>query len=394
MCKIVLGTNLTDMAKNSNVSGVHNTEMASSSQNGSQKRTVSALVERARKSSVLTDEWLPIGDCKDFDKFGQMSDIEKRLYRFLEKRRLPSKTMFSIYQKEDNIVIAISESVWRFGKNKFYVKYDSANALATITPKRVFCSGENLAQAINIVSHRLGVNKILPNTKTTLRRLVTEGVECVKDLITDGENTVYKCQQLGLPYSSLQMVTTDVDAIVDRLWTNYSDELKDLLIQALILNKTVNHKWSDRRVNDEHTKWTFEIMRMKAPYCSDELVWKDVEVKLPDNITLINSEKECCAEGILMWHCLYTNYWGLIRMKKYVAFHVTDPDEGDYTVGFRISEDKTVKLDQVRRKRNGDVSDKQNEIAMHLQPIVEMMLTIDDTDEDEFMDDLFGPFDI
>jgi hypothetical protein len=391
MCKIVLGTNLTDMAKNSNVSGVHNTEMASSSQNGSQKRTVSALVERARKSSVLTDGWLTLNDRKDFDKFGEMSDTEKRLYRFLEKRTLPSKTMFSIYQKEDNIVIAISTSAWHFGKNRFYVKRDSANALATITPKRVFCSGENLAQAINIVCHVLDVDDILPNTKTTLRRLVTEGVECVKDLITDSEDTAYKCSQLGLPYSSLQMVTTDIDAIVDRLWNNYSDELKDLLIQALILNKTINHKWSDRRINDEHTKWTFEIMKMKAPYCSDELVWKDVEVKLPDNITLINSEQACCAEGILMWHCLYTNYWGAIRLKKYVAFHVIDPDEGDYTVGFRILSNNTVELDQVRRKRNRDVSDKQHETAMHLQPIVEMMLDFDDTNEDGFMDDLFGP---
>lgn len=354
------------------------------------KKTVT-LVECARRSSVLTDEWLPISDCKEFDRFGEMSDTEKRLYKFLEKRTLPSKTMFSIYQKEDNIVIAIHTSAWHFGKNRFYVKRDSANALATITPKRVFCSGENLAQAINIVSHRLGVDKILPNTKTTLRRLVTEGVECVKDLITDSEDTAYRCRQLGLPYSSLQMVTTDIDAIVNRLWDNYSDELKDLLTQALILNKTINHKWSDRRINDEHTKWTFEIMKMKAPYCSDELVWKDIEVKLPDNITLINSEQACCAEGILMWHCLYTNYWGAIRLKKYVAFHVTDPDEGDYTVGFRISSKKTVKLDQVRRKRNGNVSDKQNETAMHLQPIVEMMLDLDDTDEDEFMDDLFGP---
>ena len=126
---------------------------------------------------------------------------------------------------------------------------------------------------------------------------------------------------LRVPYESL--------LLEDPISKSYADILR-------ILNKTVNHKWSDRRVNDEHTKWTFEIMRMKSPYCSDELVWKDVEVKLPDNITLINSEKECCAEGILMWHCLYTNYWGLIRVKKYVAFHVTDPDEGDYT-----SADKT-----------------------------------------------------
>ena len=46
------------------------------------KKTVNALIERARNASVLTDEWLPIGECKDVDKFGEMSDTEKRLYRF------------------------------------------------------------------------------------------------------------------------------------------------------------------------------------------------------------------------------------------------------------------------------------------------------------------------
>lgn len=99
----------------------------------------------------------------------------------------------------------------------------------------------------------------------------------------------------------------------------------DMMDQALILERIIDPKWSDKRIADEHQQYTKEIMELEITSMEDQ------PVKIPqvfydkindDNFTLLDTKKKIFMEGKLMKHCIYTNYWNSILNKKYLCFHV------------------------------------------------------------------------
>ena len=329
----------------------------------------------------LTNGWITLHKDRMFDEFMSMPDIDKRIHYFVDQNPLPAHTQVCVYKKGENIVIAESVAQWRFGSNQFFLQSGPMEVLVTITPKRVFGTKHSMGRAFHILSRidNLRWEEPINLTKTLLRQIVNLGQEAIDKEVKKQKYQIL-ARNFRLPYTSAKKVTTDINAILESLDKEYNGELVDLIHQALTLNRVVKHTWSKRKIHDIHMKWTREITNLKYRNVTTDPVWKEITFNFPENIKLINSARECLDEGTKMNHCLYTNYCGKIRQRRYVAFHVTDP-EGDYTVGIHIDHEGKPSIDQVRRAYNHPVSIQQQEFAHSLLAAVDTMLMLEPLQE-------------
>jgi hypothetical protein len=100
--------------------------------------------------------------------------------------------------------------------------------------------------------------------------------------------------------------------------------LTDLVKQAQILGRQIDYMWSNKRMQEEHTKWTKEIMDVEVNDMKDVKVTSlnpYLEFKRP-GFTLLTTKKEIYTEGKVMNHCVYTNYWSSIQNGNYLAYHI------------------------------------------------------------------------
>lgn len=322
-------------------------------------------------TSILTELWVDTYIHPEYEMFENLSDMEKRCYRFVDHQSLPHKTCVKVYYKKSNIVIATKEVQWVFMANKFF-RQIKINPLVTITPTKIHGSSCAVNQAGQIVANLLGHRgplNIFVN-KTLLRALITKGLIAIDDYKQQNARKI-EASQMSLPYETLKLLSTDVDTIISRI-RGGNDELRDLVHQSIILNRPIKHTWSDRKVHDIHMKWTREIMKLSCRNCSEDLIWNIDEIPcLPSWVQLINSERDAMMEGETMHHCLGSNYMKRISRKSYMAFHVNDSIEGDFTVGISLGEECT--FDQAHKKCNQQCSDGQLEIAKALVDFAQTM---------------------
>jgi hypothetical protein len=126
---------------------------------------------------------------------------------------------------------------------------------------------------------------------------------------------------------------------------NYNSTLEDLFIQAEMLNKKVNLKWSEARIKEVHAEWTRELMGM-AIKTINPVEYNYPEIETPEGISLIKSNLELFEEGTTMKHCVYTNYERIVRSKEYYVFRYNR--EGvRATAGVRITGPDSIVLDQM-----------------------------------------------
>lgn len=319
-------------------------------------------------TSILTKGWITDWADSDFEAFGQLSDLDQRCYRFIDEKRLPVKTQRCVeITPSGNLVIKTRVVRWMFRGNKFFVQAGRPTVHATIC-----ASGKVMgdpATAASIITNMLGYDMLVGTTSKELIALVTGGYDAY---LKEGEKSklMRDAHKHGLKYSALRYVTTNVEYFIDLLNKTNDREIADLLNQAVTLNRVVKHTWSRRRLHDMHQKWTREIAALQTRDASDDLIWDPIP-ELPSNVTLINSEKDACIEGIMMSHCLGTNYRGRIRYKSYIAFHVKDIN-GDYTVGISAINGE-CKFDQARRKCNNQCSESQLQFARSLVQVAQAM---------------------
>lgn len=157
---------------------------------------------------------------------------------------------------------------------------------------------------------------------------------------------------------------TDINNLL-ALGGDLNRDMKDLIRQAKILGRKINLRWSEKRIASEHSAWTAEIMALEVEMDEDiELPYGPTDF-LPANVRLIRSKKELFAEGTLMKHCVYTNYWDKIKSGKYAVLHVDAEDP--YTIGldiiFKKDFDKPnggiilINVDQARTRGNEKAMD-------------------------------------
>ena len=94
----------------------------------------------------------------------------------------------------------------------------------------------------------------------------------------------------------------------------------DAVDLALQLNKKVNFNWSRNKFRDINVQWSRELMRKDIEKRNPKDIYKNKE--LIKDAKLLSSERDVFEEGMIMHHCVYTNYWGLIKSGKYVALHL------------------------------------------------------------------------
>ena len=94
----------------------------------------------------------------------------------------------------------------------------------------------------------------------------------------------------------------------------------DAVDLALQLNKKVNFSWSENKFREINIQWSRELMRKDIEKRNPQDIYKNKE--LIKDAKLLSSERDVFEEGMIMHHCVYTNYWGLIKSGKYVALHL------------------------------------------------------------------------
>lgn len=98
----------------------------------------------------------------------------------------------------------------------------------------------------------------------------------------------------------------------------------DIVRQAQILDRKIDFKWSDKRMQEEHQKWTKEIMDIEFQSMEDvkaEHLIPFLEFNYP-GFKLLTTKKEVYAEGKAMNHCVYTNYWSSVERKHYMVYEI------------------------------------------------------------------------
>jgi hypothetical protein len=176
-----------------------------------------------------------------------------------------------------------------------------------------------------------------------------------------------------------------LECILNDSWSsNTITFLMDIERQAAILDRKIDYKWSKRRLEEEHTKWTKEIMELEVSNMNDEhLQWLDKYLPLmPQGFKLLSTQKEIFAEGKIMSHCVYTNYWNSVKAKRYIVIHVELLDQSA-TLGLNVNDSiwldsSELQFNQLYGKYNKAVSqelhnyvhDWLKEINLHLQNTV------------------------
>lgn len=132
-------------------------------------------------------------------------------------------------------------------------------------------------------------------------------------------------------------------------------EFRDMIEQAYALEKVINLMWSPKRMSEEHTKWSRELMKLTIGTKSEEPVWSEsiADTFRQHGLELCNTEQRVFEEGYLMHHCVYTNYWNRIQRKEYIALSM-QLEDGPVTIGLARKsyryEGNGFYLDQVYHK--------------------------------------------
>jgi hypothetical protein len=128
--------------------------------------------------------------------------------------------------------------------------------------------------------------------------------------------------------------------------------LDDLIAQAVILERSFDINWSDKRLKQLHDDWTKELMEIEANNMDDIPVkWLAERFSdIPESWELLDSQKKVYLEAKSMAHCLYTNYWNSIKNGSYAAFKVT-MDDNIYTLGVHLETDG-IRFNQMYGHRN------------------------------------------
>lgn len=308
--------------------------------------------------NIFTDGWVVSSESDHFASFSELSDEEKRIQHLIDDLYLPTKCMYRIYKKGNNIVVAVNTLTWMFKKNRFFIKSDF-DTLATVTPTRVFST--RIDTAARLVCKHLGFTPDIHINKILFRQIIKKGKEAYDEYL-EKNKFMLECNKWGYSWDDIKTYTDCPHVFLQKLQRN--GELRDLLCQAKQLNRVINTSWSERRIHDEHMKWTEEIHKLKTRNCSDELIWTNIPCSLPECVILLNSEKAIADEGSNMHHCIYTNYRSRLLNRKMIAFHVQSED-GDFTCSFFRHENSTT-FDQAHKAWNKPLNDEQMNLARSL----------------------------
>lgn len=330
---------------------------------------------------ILTDGWVTLSEHPQFNDFSNMSNEDKRIYHLIDELGLPAKLLIRIYQKEQNVVVAIRDIKWKFHKNRFF-PISKFETICTVTPKRVYCS--NVQKTGRLLCMYFGYQVRQQVTKPMLRKILKQGAEICKTLEEPTDTFPY-----GFSPDDIKIYTDNPKVFSKRLGEHH--ELYDLFIQARKLNKVIKMSWSDRKIHDMHMKWTEEIHKIKYRNCSSDVIWKNIPMMF-NKVELLNSERRIADEGANMHHCIYTNYGNYLKAKTKIAFHVAIEDS--FTVMFDIYDGGKVVFNQAYHAWNKSLTPEERQMAEDLVEYASLIVDANPLEQKQESDlpDIFNLF--
>ena len=155
----------------------------------------------------------------------------------------------------------------------------------------------------------------------------------------------------------------------------------DILSEAVTLGAKVNPDWSEKRMRQEHTRFSLEIMQAEKGELPTEKIYDlplydlpqesfDTEVLPGRHLagSILNDEVSVFTEASEMRHCLYNCYFSRIKNGNYIALSILKPER--VTVGIALGlaslpdgdDYAGAYIDQMHTFMNGNPSEKTEEL--------------------------------
>ena len=166
---------------------------------------------------------------------------------------------------------------------------------------------DNFVSFLNAYDEIITYMKVATNQETLFNKLKTGAIQ------TRSSKPVNSVHQDGW-LTSLTRAFNYLGEVAEK------SLVADAVDLALQLNKKVNFSWSRNKFRDINVQWSRELMRKDIEKRNPQDIYKNKE--LIKDAKLLSSERDVFEEGMIMHHCVYTNYWRLIESGKYIALHL------------------------------------------------------------------------
>ena len=166
---------------------------------------------------------------------------------------------------------------------------------------------DNFVSFLNAYDEIITYMKVATSQEVLFNRLKTGAIQTRS---SKPVNSVHQYEWL----TRLTSVFNHIGEVVEK------SLVADAVDLALQLNKKVNFSWSRNKFQDINVQWSRELMRKDIEKRNPKDIYKNKE--LIKDAKLLSSERDVFEEGMIMHHCVYTNYWRLIESGKYVALHL------------------------------------------------------------------------
>lgn len=163
---------------------------------------------------------------------------------------------------------------------------------------------DNFVDPLSVYNEIITYMKVATNQEVLFNKLKTRAIQTRS---SKPVNSVYQDEWLTSAFNYLGEVAE-------------KSLVADAVDLALQLNKKVNFNWSRNKFRDINVQWSRELMRKDIEKRNPQDIYKNKE--LIKDAKLLSSERDVFEEGMIMHHCVYTNYWRLIESGKYVALHL------------------------------------------------------------------------
>lgn len=163
---------------------------------------------------------------------------------------------------------------------------------------------DNFVDPLSVYNEIITYMKVATNQEVLFNKLKTRAIQTRS---SKPVNSVYQDEWLTSIFNCLEK-PVEKSLVADAV---------DLALQ---LNKKVNFSWSENKFRDINVQWSRELMRKDIEKRNPQDIYKNKE--LIKGAELLSSERDVFEEGMIMHHCVYTNYWRLIESGKYVALHL------------------------------------------------------------------------
>lgn len=163
---------------------------------------------------------------------------------------------------------------------------------------------DNFVNIYNAYDEIINYMKVATNQEVLFNKLKTKAIQTRS---SKPVNSVYQDEWLTSAFNYLGEVAE-------------KSLIEDAVDLALQLNKKVNFNWSRNKFREINVQWSRELMRKDIEKRNPKDIYKNKE--LIKDAKLLSSERDVFEEGMIMHHCVYTNYWRLIESGKYVALHL------------------------------------------------------------------------